>query len=137
MSPNPNGSLANLVAAHPANRNAAKRGVYSKDDRALTLRIEAYREELLALPHVAPWTHKLRAGRSDVLVFDTERHAVRLVAGESASGHSVEGGRSRADRPPREPSHPRLADDRRAARPNRASARGKVGRRRVHRPREG
>ena len=39
-----------LVAAHPANLNAARHGLYS--DRPLAPRIEAYREALLALPHV-------------------------------------------------------------------------------------
>ena len=52
--PNPNGTPENLVAAHPANVSRVVHGLFSEGDRVLAPRIEAYREELLALPHVAP-----------------------------------------------------------------------------------
>jgi hypothetical protein len=41
----------NLVASHPGNINGARHGLYS--DRVLAPRIEEYRTQLLALPHVA------------------------------------------------------------------------------------
>ena len=52
--PNPNGTPENLVAAHPANVSRVVHGLFSEGDRVLASQIEAYRVELLALPHVAP-----------------------------------------------------------------------------------
>ena len=52
--PNRNGHAASLVPAPLGNRRAEKHGLYSAGDRALGPGIAAYREELLALPHVAP-----------------------------------------------------------------------------------
>jgi hypothetical protein len=49
---NPNGHAATLVAPERGNVRAVRHGVYS--ERVLAPRIEEYRDELLALPHVAP-----------------------------------------------------------------------------------
>ena len=68
----------NLVAQHPANLNAARHGLYS--DRPLAPRIEAYREQLLSLPHVAPVDQaaidEWRA-QAAVVLGDDRRPAVR------------------------------------------------------------
>jgi hypothetical protein len=49
---NERGKPETLVASHPGNANAVRHGIFS--NRILAPRIEAYRDELLALPHVAP-----------------------------------------------------------------------------------
>ncbi len=51
--PNPNGTPANLVASHPANANAAKRGIWSP--RLLEPRAQEIAAEIMA----APWASAL------------------------------------------------------------------------------
>jgi hypothetical protein len=87
-----NGS-SNLVASHPQNTHAARHGLYS--DRVLAPRIEAYRDQLLALPHVAPV--------DEAAVDECARLLARIEAVDAdldQRGHFRQGWREIVARPP-------------------------------------
>jgi hypothetical protein len=50
---NPDGTPENLVAAHPANTNAVRSGVWSRTGRVLEPRAREIADALLAEPHTA------------------------------------------------------------------------------------
>jgi hypothetical protein len=50
---NNDGTSANLVAAHPGNRNAVRSGIFSRTGRVLAPRAREIADELMTAPHVS------------------------------------------------------------------------------------